>query len=537
MQDPRSSLALIVPPVEISRWERLAFVPTAALVFGFGIWIADLFVVYAGISPLRPEVMLRSAGTLLFFSALIGLGLAIPLTSLAALLTLRSSSAVESGRVPPSGPEAAGDALLLVALTGAYGVAFRFGGRALLRGVVRELFQAWGIVGLSFGLLAASALLFVVLRPSARALSIWLAPRPYVGWPWRHRASLLLSVGALALIASALAFLLRAGGGAIIPITDLLRVLFALLLGLGAALGARIPRARIWLLALICSLLVFALAGGGVLAFSLRSEDALARRLVFERGLSGRLAGRLTLALADPDDDGFAQVFGGGDCAPQDPSRHPMALELPENGIDEDCDGVDLSPLPLPPPATFAPPNGASIPRRPDLVLITVGEMSPRDLAAHGAAPSRMPRLDRRIEAGAYFDSCFAQGPATRLALPSLFSSRYDSELPRRRGPRPPYSTTCSGCRLAEHLQSLRFDTVAVISSAHLSRGRWPSLTGGFERIEAGAIRAPDRARRVTADVLRVFATRREKSLFVWAHYPSIEGSTDAAIEALIAGI
>ena len=40
----------------------------------------------------------------------------------------------------------------------------------------------------------------------------------------------------------------------------------------------------------------------------------------------------------DPDGDGY--TVDGGDCAPYDPPRHPGAMEIPLDGIDSNCDGI-----------------------------------------------------------------------------------------------------------------------------------------------------------------------------------------------------
>jgi len=58
--------------------------------------------------------------------------------------------------------------------------------------------------------------------------------------------------------------------------------------------------------------------------------------------------GRLNLtnlmawASPDTDHDGFIDL---ADCAPSDPEVNPDALEIPHDGIDENCDGIDEAPI------------------------------------------------------------------------------------------------------------------------------------------------------------------------------------------------
>src|SRR5690606_9283370 len=131
---------------------------------------------------------------------------------------------------------------------------------------------------------------------------------------------------------------------------------------------------------------------------------------------------------------------------------------------------------------------------------------------------------DRLARASVNFDSAFAHGPSTRLSFPSLFTSRWDSELPRAPGGRQPFPITCRRCQLAEYLDAAGYRAEAHLPDRYFSRAQWGSLTNGFDRVTmAGAGVDNFNATEDSDRALAAFAGDGGPR-FVWAHYFDIHG-------------
>jgi hypothetical protein len=159
------------------------------------------------------------------------------------------------------------------------------------------------------------------------------------------------------------------------------------------------------------------------------------------------LALRTLEASVDFDQDGHAALFGGGDCAPFDPSVHPGRSEVPGNGIDDNCRRGDA-------PSRRESEKDVLLPEGPaprSVVLITIDTLAARRMSLYGAKRKTTPELERWAEDAVVFQRAYSSGGWTSLAIPSLFRGLY----PRRLRWTRLADLMCAGCR--EPLKPITF--------------------------------------------------------------------------------
>jgi arylsulfatase A-like enzyme len=262
-----------------------------------------------------------------------------------------------------------------------------------------------------------------------------------------------------------------------------------------------------------------AFAGASLAAWRVRPESTTAQILGFDRAWSGRLGYSAWVFALDFDRDGQINILGGGDCAPFNAHRHAGATDIPGNTIDEDCDGVDGTPQAIRPRPRGSIATG-KLPAHPNIVLITIDALGAPRLSALGSPVALMPHVDEFAASSMLFSHAFSQGPSTRLSFPSMFTSRWDSQIVFSFAPRIPYSVGPKEKQVQDLIDDAGYDTVAVIPNAYFEKARWPSVTRGFQQVDSSAVLAgKHNAPQVTDAALRVLSEHRERPLYLWVHY------------------
>ncbi len=407
-------------------------------------------------------------------------------------------------------------------LLGSYALASYFVSERLVLGMARPEFVALAVLASHLLLSLCMVVFFLPLHSLGTWLALWLSRIPWLGRVCFGRTlHFALWLGGFAL--AALALFVRHYHEALgfLPWRELGQGAFALVCAsLLSLFGGRAPRTlRITARALgWVFVLVSALS-----ALTLKPSQLYSRQFAEQKVLSGRLGHALLMKALDADHDGYLPILGGGDCAPFDPARNPGAIDIPGNHIDEDCDGRDLDLQSLPRMGVYDLPVRADIPMRPPIVFLTIDAFAATHLHALGEKRELTPNLDALAAKSAFFRRCFAQGPSTRLSFPSIFTSRWDSQIKQRLVGGHPYPVDDSEVMLAQVMRDAGYDTVAVLSDPYFSPRHWTGITRGFSQIiETPFTTQPELDHdgpRVTEAAVQELKRAREKPLFLWVHY------------------
>ena len=466
------------PPERTSRWARLGgLVFTAerfALGATLGLWIADASLLAIDRGGARWSQWAEGVGAAAFvaLSSALVLGAVLGPALVLALRPIARRASTGWAALRRGDRDArhalAATALALPVVLAAWGEVSFHVGQEVVFGFARPDTMAAAMTVANMALAAA----LIVAWPAAVRAARWLVDgvdrvrglRWLVQRAWRVPALMgaVLAVGLVILGVMAGKLLAVVPWFEIAPLVGLL---------VGLALAAYLPRAPGWARRGAIGLTVLVFAGGFAAGLRLRPESSKAQSLAFARSLSGRAGYAAWVFAMDFDRDGQLSMLGGGDCAPFDPRRYTGAPDLPNDGVDQDCDGTDLSPqaLRLRIPMNVKP---GTLPDKPTVILVTIDALAATELTAIGGKPSIMPRLDELAGRSMLFARCFSQGPSTRMSFPSMWTSRWDSQLQFEYSPRLPYSWSDKERTLQDAFDEAGYETDAAPARRRRSRSR-----------------------------------------------------------------
>lgn len=383
------------------------------------------------------------------------------------------------------------------------------------------LIGAMGIVAIALGALLYRACV-VAATVGARALAPLLRGANPVG-RWRAAG---LALAALVLGALAATWFALPQSRSVLPLRLVGSTLVVLLgMGFGALVHPRLPRVRSRGTALAIA------AASTVLCtttFLWWGADLEAKYMAITGSPAlDKLIGVVRTA-NDFDRDGFGTVLGEADCAPFDPAINRGAIDKPDDGIDQNCDGHDFTMASLVVPNTPTIPVPREFQRPWNVLLLTIDTVryDHTSFGGYGTGPRQRdttPRLAELVKRSTSFTWTQAPSAGTMASIPAILTSKYfhsgialDETNPKGTPPRiKPENTT-----LPEIMKRGGYHT-GVIGS-HDWWNDW-GLQQGVDDYDNSIGKTPDAFRvaadKVTDHILAWVSQQQGRKWFMWAHY------------------
>ena len=230
----------------------------------------------------------------------------------------------------------------------------------------------------------------------------------------------------------------------------------------------------------------------------------------------------------DLDRDGYGSLMGENDCAPFNAAIHPGAIDVPDDGIDQNCDGHDFSMKSLPVPSGPTLPVPPQFKKDWNFLFITIDTLRYDHTTFGGYAKSAKardttPRLAELVNRSTSFTFTNAPSAGTMASIPAIITSKYfhsgialDENMPAGSPPKLKPENTL----LTEIMKRGGYRTGVIASHEYWNDWGMDQGVDDYDN-SIGKTSDPFRiaADKVTDHALAWISREQGHKWFLWAHY------------------
>lgn len=226
----------------------------------------------------------------------------------------------------------------------------------------------------------------------------------------------------------------------------------------------------------------------------------------------------------DFDGDGFGSLLGENDCDAFNNKVHPLARDIPDNGVDENCDGRDFKLGRLP---SYKSGEKMPVPEAYqddwNVLLITVDTVRFDHTSFGGYERDTTPRLAEFVKRSANFTFANAPSAGTMASIPAILTSKFfhsgialDEDIPRGSPPKLKPSNTL----LHELFKSKGYRTGAILSHEYFNDWGMDQGVDDYDNT-VGKKRDPYgvTSQKLTDRSIAWIGKQGSKKWFLWTHY------------------
>lgn len=226
----------------------------------------------------------------------------------------------------------------------------------------------------------------------------------------------------------------------------------------------------------------------------------------------------------DFDGDGFGSLLGENDCDAFNNKVHPLARDIPDNGIDENCDGRDFKLGRLP---SYKTGEKMPVPEAYqddwNVLLITIDTVRYDHTTFGGYERNTTPRLAEFVERSANFTFANAPSAGTMASIPAILTSKFfhsgialNEDVPRGSPPKLKPSNTL----LHELFKAKGYRTGAILSHEYFNDWGMDQGVDDYDNT-VGKKRDPYgvTSQKLTDRSIAWIGKQGRKKWFLWTHY------------------